>query len=912
MGRMVRAWLVPVAALALAASGCKGSKGADGLGGASGRDGTDATAYGTLSGTIVDTYGNVVAGATASALVGEETVSATADASGAYALALPPGERTVSFAATGYNAFQQTIEALPAETITLDVVLNPTGKAAVTARRTDTATPVVPGLQIGLAATLLVFDPALLPSTATYKWTVVSGPPATFDDDTSPTPKATLASRADFKKGLVELATPTFGLGPEEPLVSVDRYQVVALSYEQAMSLGSTTKFQVAVTLDGKTYRGTVSVAAKIPAVPSSGLASVPIGSPVILQGQFPFKDAFGDYVFGVPTTVWSWSVAGPGGDVALNDPTTPYPDFVPTTAGTYVVSQGGVERLRLYAGTYVGAMQGPGVAKDACTTCHDDAIAPDNFTSWLKTGHKEVIWAGIMEPRPEGHYSKTCTPCHTVGVGQTGAGGFADPMTALSIDFAPLQGDLNAEEDFWVLYPEAATLGGIQCEVCHGPNTARHAAGSAQNGTRGNRVTFSSNVCALCHARAPSHGRFTMWSKSAHARYATFTYNSDVDGALSKSCACCHSAQGFKAFRAALPTANGNRSATVLPAGLTVNNAEPITCAACHAVHDEGDAGKVEWTNLAQVGPAEGETWMLPSGFRAIGVGKGALCIACHNSRQGYSSASSSTLVGPFLHEDGDPRFDTTTITGYGAPHEAAQGDVLLGRNAYWLGAALHGSPQTRSAHSYITDTCVTCHMKRTTLDPLLARPGQTRHDFLATPDVCNQCHVEYSAEAVQAVFSARLDDLKAAVGTAILRLKYDDDVPAGTTAVLVANRSGQVDVTSSGVTRRWFIGTKTGQDAFLTDPNDGGALVQGCTMVTAIEADCTGFLAGAPGVTSIPTSAAQDATVTADGVSRAIAKALWNAVLVQDDASRGVHNPSFELEVMDATIRNVAVFAQ
>jgi hypothetical protein len=36
----------------------------------------------------------------------------------------------------------------------------------------------------------------------------------------------------------------------------------------------------------------------------------------------------------------------------------------------------------------------------------------------------------------------------------------------------------------------------------------------------------------------------------------------------------------------------------------------------------------------------------------------------------------------------------------------------------------------------------------------------------------------------------------------------------------------------------------------------------------------------------------------------------ALWNIVLVQDDASRGVHNPSFAFEVLDNTLQHVASF--
>jgi hypothetical protein len=607
--------------------------------------------------------------------------------------------------------------------------------------------------------------------------------------------------------------------------------------------------------------------------------------------------------------------VAAPTGSsvTQLNDATTAYPDFTPDVPGDYAISEGGTVRLHVYAGTYAGALDAPATPAAGCTSCH-----AGRFAAWLQTGHKEVIWAGIAEALPDGHYTKTCTPCHTVGNGRTGSAGFADKMALDNPDFAALQGDLNAEQDYWGLYPASAKVAGVQCENCHGPQTGttKHMTSATGGDILSPRVSFSANVCATCHARAPKHGRFPQWAESGHASMATFTFNSNPDGSLSASCAVCHSAQGFKAFRKAMaqPGWIGNRSVVTLAAGAGVTTAEPITCAACHDSHSEGDKSTAGWSNLAAVGPTEGSTYILPSGFTAIGVGKGALCIACHNSRQGYSAAFSvgtgpgTTVNYPaavYLHEDGDPKFGT--LTSYGAPHEACQGDVLLGRNGYWLGAALRGSPQTRSKHSYITDTCVTCHMELTTLDLTLSEPGQTRHDFKATPDVCNKCHTAYSTESVASTFDASLDGLKTAVGTAILRLKYDDAIPAGTTAALVANRSGQVDVTTAGITRRWFLKTATGLDAYLSDPSNGGALPQGCVAGTAGTFDCTGFLAGAPGVTAIGASATQDATVTSSGVNGVIAKALWNTVLVQDDASHGVHNPSFSLEVIDATVQHV-----
>ncbi|MBJ6726927.1 carboxypeptidase-like regulatory domain-containing protein [Geomesophilobacter sediminis] len=872
--------------------------------GCSGDNGTNANAFGSVSGKVVDTYGNNVAGATVSTTVGGDPASATTDASGAYTLSLPAGARTLSFAASGYNSYAQSYECVPGKASTLNVTLNPTGAAAVMASRTDTTSPVVPGTQIALKAKVLTFDPALAGQTPTYTWSVVSGPAVAIDNANSATPTVTLANSAAFKKYLVELSTPLYKPNADEPPVNVDRYQIVPFSYEQASTQGNTTTLKVTATIGGKSYTSNVAVAAKLPAVPSNGLTNVPVNQPVVLQGQFPFKNADGSYMF-TPYTSWNWSVTGPSGAVTVNDATTAYPDFTPTAPGTYsvyeTVNGGSSPVLTVYAGTYVGMMTGVATPDPACNGCHNDKM-----TTWLQTGHKDVLYAGIREPLPDGHYAMTCTPCHTVGQGARGSNGFVDAAAAEGLtSFASLQGNNNAESAFWASNPQSARLAGVQCENCHGPqaNSGQHQVTSdPDNISLNSRISFSANVCATCHARAPKHGRFSQWKSSGHASMATTTFNSNADGTLANSCACCHSAQGFRAYLKILPTANGNRSLTALPASLRLSNAEPITCAACHDSHNEGKSqggantyNDVNFANLASVGPDSGSTYMLPSGFAANGVGKGALCIACHNSRQGYSS-------GPYLHEDGDFKFGT--LASYGAPHEACQGDVLMGRNAYWMGTTRYNSAQTRSKHSYIADTCVTCHMELTTLNLSLSEAGQTRHDFKATTDVCNKCHTAYSAEAVQTTFDAKLLAVKRQIGTAILQVKQNTTAPTGS-AVLVANRSGMVDVTSGGVTRRWFINDKANQDAFLEDPNNGNALVQGCVANTDGTANCTGYLSGALSVTFNA-----NAAVTATGVNGILAKALWNTVLVQDDASRGVHNPAFAFEVLDNTYAHVGTW--
>lgn len=857
--------------------------------GCSGDNGSNGASTGTVSGAVSDWYGNTVPGAQVATTVGGEEVSATTDANGKYTLTLPTGTFTLNVTASGYNALSQSVEAAVGRNVTADLKLTPTGPAAVSAIRTDTKSTVLPGDVVTLQASTKIFDPALQGQSVSYVWSTAPGSaPLTFSDTTSPTPTVSLPSSAALKKYLVEtLALPYFKDNPDEPAVVIDRYQVVPFSQQAAATLGNSATAQVTATINGQIFTSTVKVPVKAPFVPNQGLNNVAVGQPVVLQGQFPFTPT--------PKTSWNWSVTGPSGAVTVNDANTAYPDFIPATVGTYTVSEGGVARLTITADKWVGMMAGLNTPDPTCNgaSCHQDKI-----TSWLQTGHKEVMYTGMME-NPGDYSITTCAKCHTVGYNQYNSGinngGFSDVYPTEGFTFT--QGDPNVEANLWKNYPKSSRLIGVQCEACHGPQgSAHHVSGTVDPNVGNARVSFSANVCGTCHGSPKKHGRFQQWEQSAHGSFNTFTFNSNADGTLSGGCACCHSAQGFSAFMKLSDISN--RNATVLPAGLTVNNAQPITCVVCHDPHNEGPpahAGESFVTvNLTAVSSTAGSTRLLPGGFTANGVGKGALCITCHNSRNGYKSGSGSDL-----HEDGSVLF-ANIGTSYTAPHEACQGDVLMGRNAYFLGAQNYGNTATRSKHSFIADTCVTCHMELTPANSAFSLPQSesfnTNHDFKASNDICRSCHGNYSAEAVQLNFDTKLQSLKNAAGMAILRLRYGGagTVPAGMQASLVANRVGQVDVTAGGVTQRWFL--KTGSyDAYLKDAS--GNAIAGCASTPNADGSysCTGYLDGAPGTVGN--------AVSTTGYNENLAKVLWNTVLVQDDASHGVHNPSFTNQVIDAT---------
>ncbi len=255
-----------------------------------------------------------------------------------------------------------------------------------------------------------------------------------------------------------------------------------------------------------------------------------------------------------------------------------------------------------------------------------------------------------------------------------------------------------------------------------------------------------------------------------------------------------------------------------------------PITCTTCH---------QADYT-LRQAG----STPLLPAGFRAIGVGKGAQCMLCHNSRN-----------GAIVWNQEDPR-------RYTAPHTASQSDVIMGKNSFFLD---YGNNFISPHASFTGDACVTCHV----------RMSKTPHAFKADPLVCSRYHgPEYTAARVQSGTKTLIHELEAAIESKIMVAKdrirnvrvwndmayaYVDTVtvdPATITKVELIEVAGQQGITIHFTDRR-KITTQIGE---LRD------------------------------------AAGRPSFATGDPIIRA----GWNFWLVEGDGSWGVHNPRFVRQVV------------
>ncbi len=212
--------------------------------------------------------------------------------------------------------------------------------------------------------------------------------------------------------------------------------------------------------------------------------------------------------------------------------------------------------------------------------------------------------------------------------------------------------------------------------------------------------LNFTHEDCSTCHGDPPRYGQQAAWAQSGHANVALAQ-----ELGTSASCTRCHSSQGFQLWlkqgtkdpTLGIQGANGTATAAEMIAlGFTKDKVEPQTCTTCH--DPNGPGGNLRVVN---------DTPLLAAGYKATGLGKGAICVMCHNSRTNIR--------------------DWTATIGYGLPHTSVQGDVLLGQNVYLVANKSQRSPYATQ------DACVTCHMgpsePQSELANYLARPQKSVH---------------------------------------------------------------------------------------------------------------------------------------------------------------------------------------
>jgi predicted CXXCH cytochrome family protein len=880
---------------AIGSLGPAGPTGALGDPGPQGPKGDPVPTTGMINGVVKDGVASTVLDGvtvTATDAGGSVLATATTASDGAFSLTVPSSSLQLSFARSYYTS---------PSPLALTVGIGQTVKIAATMNEAASAKPslslAASGDDVGYGSTVPVLATASSPlgNTLSYVWS----------NATVPLLGTVSGSGAN---GSLVMPTLTEGFAarpdPSNPGQFISGYRLEDRLGVVPILTDTRGQVTAKVTVsDGHGQSASASLTLNAASV-STGLRNQPMGTRIYVNSGHDGASA------------WQLVAKPADSQAALDDPSSRTPSLVLDKKGSYQVSEGG-RTLTLTAGDWVGALvvgNGHGLTVDTnCKLCHNDSppqIAVDKFTPWLSTGHASMFTEGVNGVKSD-HYSGACISCHTVGYDEGVVNhGFDDAAVAAKWSFPQMK--LANWDDMLAESPSVARLANIQCESCHGPNDSdAHmqtdvfdpVAGNIHRSFLSPRISYGAETCATCHA-AGAHHLYSEWATvsgpeingevMAHSNRDGALHGASASG-LNSSCGRCHTAQGYTLYVGALKSGavalDGNNAVNkIIFKDVTLANVEPVTCPGCHDPHSADNPNQLR---------VYGDTPNLPSGFAGYGLGKGALCLSCHNSRNG---AQSGSLTKTFLHEDGEA-YNGGNPTGYSAPHQACQGDVFEGHNAYFMGGSL---PMT-SRHAAVEDTCVGCHMK---LNPkgYLSHGAPTASGHLFRIDgedkaaLCANCHGNsVNGEGIQAQAEANLKALAAKLGAAA--------VSKMTAAVTVKLRAWDeaTDLYSSASASNLTIDLSANpvKSASLVEVHGQVGLTLTFTNPISIQfVDGSGSPSGAPkSMTSfaVQLGALQNGSGTAlYALSGNFLRAGWNYFLIEGDQSLGLHNPSFVQAVL------------
>jgi hypothetical protein len=300
--------------------------------------------------------------------------------------------------------------------------------------------------------------------------------------------------------------------------------------------------------------------------------------------------------------------------------------------------------------------------------------------------------------------------------------------------------------------------------------------------------------------------------------------------------------------------------------------------------------------------------------------MGAGSICMVCHQSRRGLRD-DAHPPVGTFFYAP-QGGYQPAIFQG---PHDGTQADTLMGRNAYFLGAIPPDGFRSKHATA-VGDSCFGCHGKYAAAGIV---PTVTNHSFLLDSAVCTNCHGNaVSGDSLANIVTIGMADILKAEGTKITSL--------------VASQVGQVSYLT--VSSSALAGVATAYGATVKDCKITPTVAPVVTNPTSVSTVSLAFSApqtiscgGAPGfatnftVDQITVSLSSwnsqpkasfsyitnnTTTPVTTGTAKAypwattivdpngvIGKTVWNYGILANDGSGGAHNPSFILNVIEAT---------
>jgi hypothetical protein len=794
--------------------------------------------------------------------VGAET---TTGPDGSYLADVPDGSYDVSFSDARYLPRQEMI-VLPMMGLQFDVTLAPASNVVVSA---SIAGEAVPGADVTAVVEYEILDGSFFVG---LLWTQQQSVPVVITGEDTEMATVSLPAVTVYKDELIHvLESPPIDEEQLPPNVELpehgfvgglqDRYQVVGINPFALEEAGLVT-LEVTVTTSSGTYSDEAEIHATLPWKPATGVPNVPIGIPVLLHAK-DLPEGSG------PGYDWSLDLGdAPGSSTSLVDATTQSPWFVPDVEGVYALSVSDADpaatdpvTIEVHASEWIGSITGQDVdgfpvSEDRCSICHNEGpIASDNFTPWSQTGHA-AIFTDLLNT--SSYYGERCFSCHTVG--------FDPDVDNGGIDDAADYGDFladgllgNPDPDNWTRvlsdHPETGRLANAQCENCHGPVEASHANTSISS------ISIASENCATCHGEPLRHARYQQWQLSRHANYTL----AEEEGS-SGNCSRCHTGNGFLAWLPVLLGEEEGDPGDSVAVTWSTDEVHPQTCVTCHDPHSTGTKSGIPTDATVRISD---DTPLLLAGFEAHDVGRGALCMTCHNTRRGLRNDSNF-----------DEIFGTSEVTR--APHGGAQTDMLMGENAYLVEVGNRGNHSTDvGGDRGLPDTCVTCHMEETPPpDDLAYNQGGTNHTFFASPEICADCHFGLPAEAVTRGVQMRLDVLQSDMEQALF-----DIIVTQTGRGRVIDLNGDAVISNAGEVQEIVFGEFRGRQS-ITVTLPGGTF--GPYRVNDVDVRAGGATLGH----------------LYDFADALVVKAGWNWNLVHNDGSLGVHNPSFAYNVINTSV--------